>query len=218
MAKVAPSILSADFACLGEQVKEVDHAGADRIHIDVMDGHFVPNLSMGPAIVKSLRPVTRLPLEVHLMVDNPALFVDPFFEAGADLLIVHHEVVSDPRPLIRLIHDKGKKVGIAVKPKTPVNVLEPVLAEIDLALCMTVEPGFSGQEFLPQSPDRIRQLRQLLDKYNPLCDLEVDGGIDFETGTGRRAVEAGANVLVAASAIFRAKVDPATAIKILQHA
>jgi ribulose-phosphate 3-epimerase len=216
MAKVAPSILAADFARLGEQVKETEHAGADRIHVDVMDGHFVPNLSMGPAVVKSLRPVTHLPLEIHLMVEDPARFVDAFFKAGADSVIVHYEVLKDPRPLLRHVRDQGKKVGVAVRPDTPVNVLEPFLAEIDLALCMTVQPGFSGQQFLPESPERIRQLRALLDRHNPQCDLEVDGGIDADTG--RVAVDAGANVLVAATAIFGAKVGPATAVKILQHA
>jgi ribulose-phosphate 3-epimerase len=215
MAKVAPSILAADFARLGEQVKETEHAGADRIHIDVMDGHFVPNLSMGPVVVKSLRPVTHLPLEIHLMVEDPARFVDAFFKAGADSVIVHHEVLPDPRPLIRHVHDQGKKIGIAVRPDTPVSVLEPFLAEIDLALCMTVHPGFSGQSFLPESPERIKQLREMIDRHNPKCDLEVDGGIDPDTG--RVAVEAGANVLVAATAIFGAPVGPATAVKILQH-
>jgi ribulose-phosphate 3-epimerase len=216
MAKVAPSILAADFACLGEQVRETEQAGADRIHVDVMDGHFVPNLSMGPVVVQSLRKVTRLPIEIHLMVENPALFVDPFFQAGADSLLVHHEVLPDPRPLIRRIHGQGKKVGVAIRPDTPVGVLEPFLAEIDVALCMTVHPGFSGQHFLPESPERIRQVRELLDRVNPTCDLEVDGGIDPDTA--RVAVQAGANVLVAATAIFGSKVGPATAVKILQHA
>src|SRR5713101_9080594 len=147
MVHIAPSILSADFARLGEQVLETERAGAQRVHIDVMECHFVPNLSMGPVVVKGLRPVTRLPLEIHLMVDNPGRFVDAFLKAGSDTLIGHYEVLPDPRPLIRQLRSQGKKVGLAIKPETPVQVLEPYLAEIDLALCMTVYPGFSGQAF-----------------------------------------------------------------------
>src|SRR5262245_22319044 len=152
MVQIAPSILAADFARLGEQVLETERAGAGRIHIDVMDGHFVPNLSMGPAVVKSLRRVTRLPLEVHVMVEQPGRFVDAVRQAGAGRLIVHPEVLPDPRLLAHSLHERGKTVGVAVKPDTPVEVMEPYLAEIDLALCMTVFPGFSGQKFLPESP------------------------------------------------------------------
>src|SRR5262249_14844713 len=152
-----PSILSADFARLGEQVHDSELGGAGRIHIDVMDGHFVPNLSMGPVVVHGLRPVTRLPLEVHLMVENPALFIDPFLAAGADTVIFHHEVVPDPRPLARRLRERGKKAGVAIKPDTPVQAMKPYLGDIDLALCMTVYPGYSGQKFLPQSPERVRE-------------------------------------------------------------
>jgi ribulose-phosphate 3-epimerase len=211
MIHIAPSILSADFARLGEQVQETERAGASRIHIDVMDGHFVPNLSMGPAIVQSLRRVTKLPLEVHLMVEEPAKFADPFLDAGADTLIVHQEVLPDPRPLIRRLRDRGKRIGIAVKPETPVEALTPYLAEIDLALCMTVHPGFSGQAFLPESPPRIQTLRGLIERHNPKCELEVDGGIDATTGP--ITVKAGANVLVAASAIFHAPQGPGAAVR-----
>jgi ribulose-phosphate 3-epimerase len=211
MIHIAPSILSADFARLGEQVLETERAGAQRVHIDVMDGHFVPNLSMGPAIVKCLRPVTRLLLEVHLMVEDPARFADAFLDSGADSLIVHHEVLPDPRPLIRHIHGRGKKVGMAVNPETPVEALVPYLAEIDLALCMTVHPGFSGQAFLAEGPARVRALRQLIERHHPGCELEVDGGIDQETGPV--TVQAGANVLVAASAIFHAPQGPAAAVR-----
>jgi ribulose-phosphate 3-epimerase len=211
MIHIAPSILSADFARLGEQVLETERAGASRVHIDVMDGHFVPNLSMGPAIVKSLRKVTSLPLEVHLMVEDPAKFADAFLDAGAVTLIVHQEVLFDPRPLIRHVHERGKKIGLAVKPETPVEALASYLSEIDLALCMTVHPGFSGQAFLPESPPRIQTLRQFIDQANPKCELEVDGGIDATTGP--ITVQAGANVLVAASAIFHSPQGVAAAVR-----
>ncbi|MGE3807944.1 MAG: ribulose-phosphate 3-epimerase, partial [Gemmataceae bacterium] len=147
MIHIAPSILAADFSKLGSLVQEAEQAGANRIHVDVMDGHFVPNLSMGPVVVKGLRPTTRIPLEVHLMVEDPGKFVDSFIKAGADSLLVHHEVLPDPRPLLDHIRKQGKKTGLVVNPDTPVEVLEPYLAEIDLALCMTVHPGFGGQPF-----------------------------------------------------------------------
>jgi ribulose-phosphate 3-epimerase len=206
--------LSADFARLGEQVVETERAGAQRIHIDVMDGHFVPNLSMGPAVVKSLRPVTRLPLEVHLMVEQPARFLDAFLQAGADTLLVHHEVLPDPRPLLRQVRDRHKHVGLVIKPESPVEALEPYLTEIDVALCMTVHPGYSGQAFLPESVERVRRLRQMIDRHGATCDLEVDGGI--EADTGRQCVQAGANVLVAATAIFGAPEGPGAAVRALR--
>jgi ribulose-phosphate 3-epimerase len=176
-----------------------------------MDGHFVPNLSMGPAVVQSLRPRTRLMLEVHLMVADPAKFAEPFLNAGADRLIVHHEVLPDPRPLLRTVRARGKSVGMVVNPETPVEALEPYLAEIDLALCMTVHPGFGGQEFLPESPERIRRLRALIDRHNPKCELEVDGGITL--ATAGPSLTAGATVLVAGTSVFRAKEGPEAAVR-----
>jgi len=214
MIHLAPSILAADFSRLGQLVQEVDRAGAQRIHIDVMDGHFVPNLTMGPIVVKGLRPITRLPLEIHLMVQQPAMFVDSFVKEGADTLIVHHEVLPDPRPLLQRIRGLGKRVGLAINPEHPVEVLEPYLPLIDLALCMTVHPGFGGQPFLPESPERIRRLRQLLQKHNPACELEVDGGV--EAHNARKAVDAGANVLVIGTGIFGHAQGPTAAIRELQ--
>ncbi|HZT80751.1 MAG TPA: ribulose-phosphate 3-epimerase [Gemmataceae bacterium] len=211
MVRIAPSILAADFACLGKQVRETEQAGADRVHIDVMDGHFVPNLSMGPAVVGSLRKVTRLPLECHLMVEDPGRFFDSFLHHGADTLVFHYEAAREPLALARRLHDLGKRVGVAIRPDTPVERLEPLLPEIDVALCMTVYPGFAGQSFLPESPARVRQLRHLIDRLNPSCDLEVDGGIGEDTL--RAVVEAGANVLVAATAIFRHPEGPADAVR-----
>ena len=202
MIAIAASVLAADFACLGDEVRECERGGANRIHIDVMDGHFVPNLSMGPIVVQALRPVTRLPLEVHLMIEEPARYAEAFLKAGADTIIIHHEVLLDPLPLLREIRGQGRKAGIAINPGTPVEVLEPFLAEIDVALSMTVWPGFGGQSFLPESPGRIRKLRQLIDRINPACELEVDGGIDL--ATAETSVAAGANVLVAGTSIFRA--------------
>ena len=201
MITIAPSILAADFSRLGEQVAEVESAGAQRIHIDVMDGHFVPNLSMGPVVVEGLRPRTKLPLEVHLMVEDPAKFVPSFIKAGADILIVHHEVLPNAAPLLQAIRGQGKKAGLAINPNTAVEALAPYLPLLDLALCMTVFPGFGGQPFLPESPERIRRLRQLIDQHQPACDLEVDGGIEHHTAA--KAVEAGANVLVVGTGIFK---------------
>ena len=215
MIAIAPSILSADFARLAEQVLATERGGANRIHVDVMDGHFVPNLSMGPVVVQSLRPVTKLPLEVHLMVDRPAQFVEPFAKAGADTLIVHAEVLADPRPVMRQIRCLGKKVGLAINPNTPVETIAPYLSEIDLALCMTVVPGFGGQAFLPQSLQRIQQLRDLIERGNPACELEVDGGIDLITA--KQSVTAGANVLVAGTSIFRAAGGPETAVRAMRE-
>ncbi len=216
MVIVAPSILSADFARLGEQVVESEQGGAGRIHIDVMDGHFVPNLSMGPAVVGSLRRVTRLPLEVHLMVEQPERFIDAFLDKGADTLIAHVEVLPDPRPFARRLHDLGKRAGLAIRPDTPVGAIEPFLEYFDLALCMTVHPGFSGQSYLPESPGRIRHLRQLINSSQPQCDLEVDGGITADTA--RPSVEAGATVLVAATAVFGDREGPAAAVRHLLSA
>lgn len=211
MIHVAPSILAADFGRLAEQVCETESGGADRIHVDVMDGHFVPNLSMGPVVVKGLRPRTRLPLEVHLMVMEPAKFIPAFFQAGADSIIFHLEVVPQPHALVTLARGEGKKVGLVINPNTPVEAFEPYLSHIDLALCMTVFPGFGGQSFLPTSVGRIRQLRALIDRLNPTCELEVDGGIDHQTAVA--AVAAGANVLVAGTSIFRYNQGPAEAVR-----
>ena len=211
MIVIAPSILSADFARLGEQVVESEQGGAGRIHLDVMDGHFVPNLSMGPAVTRGVRRVTRLPLEVHLMVEQPERFVDPFLDSGADGLIAHLEVLPDLRPFLRRLRGLGKKAGLAVRPDTPVEALEPFLAELAVALCMTVHPGYAGQAFLPESPGRIRRLRELIERHNPSCELEVDGGIGPETAWA--VVEAGANVLVAASAVFGPSEGPAVAVR-----
>ena len=216
MNAIAPSILSADFSRLGELVREVEAAGADRIHVDVMDGHFVPNLSMGAVVVKGLRPVTKLPLEVHLMVEDPGRFLDGFVKAGADTLIVHLEVVDDPRPMLQHIKNGlGKKVGLVFNPDMPVERVEPYLKDVDLVLCMTVFPGFGGQAYIPESTARIRKLRKLIDRNNPECELEVDGGIDLRT-IGPAAT-AGANVFVAGTAVFGAKDGPAAAVKELKR-
>ena len=185
--KLAPSILAADFANLGDQVRQAEAAGADRIHVDVMDGHFVPNLSMGPAVVKALRRVTKLPLEVHLMISDPDRYAEPFAKAGADTIEVHVEGTHDFRQTIRRIRALGKKVGVVLKPATPATSIADVLGEVDVVLVMTVEPGFGGQAFMPAMLEKVRQVRQMIDRERLAIDLEVDGGIDVHsTRAGRR--------------------------------
>ena len=198
--KLAPSILAADFSRVGAQVAEAESAGADRIHIDVMDGHFVPNLSMGAPIVASLRPVTRLPLETHLMISNPDLFLQEFAGVGADSFIVHWEGNVNLHRTVQTIRSLGKRAGVAINPATPAAVLEEILPDIDQVLVMTVDPGFGHQHFLYSTLGKISRVRRLIDCVKPECDLEVDGGIDPETAM--LCLEAGANVLVAGSSIF----------------
>ena len=198
--KLAPSILAADFARLGEQVAEAEQAGADRIHVDVMDGHFVPNLSMGAPIVQSLRRVTHLPLEIHLMISDPDLFLDEFVEAGSDSFLVHWEGNANLHRTIQRIKALGKRAGVVINPATPAAVLEEILHDVEQVLIMTVNPGFGHQRFLPTTLPKIRRVRQMIEQCKSGCDVEVDGGIDAETAP--LAVAAGANVLVAGTAIF----------------
>src|SRR6266550_531204 len=198
--KLAPSILAADFTRLGEQVAEAEQAGADRIHVDVMDGHFVPNLSMGAPIVQALRRVTRLPLETHLMISDPDFFLDEFTEAGSDSFLVHWEGNNNLHRTVQRIKARGKRVGVAINPATPAAMLEEILQDVEQVLIMTVNPGFGHQHFLPTTLPKIRRVRQLIEQIKPGCDLEVDGGIDVESAP--LAVAAGANVLVAGTAIF----------------
>jgi len=198
--KLAPSILSADFAHLGKQVGEAEQAGADRIHVDVMDGHFVPNISMGAPIVESLRRVTRLPLETHLMISDPDFFLDEFTEAGSDSFLVHWEGNNNLHRTVQRIKALGKRVGVVINPATPAAVLEEILQDLDQVLVMTVNPGFGHQRFIQTKLPKIRRVRQMIDEIKRDCDLEVDGGIDVTTAP--LVVDAGANVLVAGSAIF----------------
>ena len=215
-AKLAPSILAADFTRLGDQVREADRAGADRIHIDVMDGHFVPNISMGPVVVKAVRRVTRLPLEVHLMIEQPDLYLDAFAEAGADTLEVHVEGAVHLHRTVQHIKHLGKKAGVVLNPATSAVMLAEVLPDVDVVLAMTVNPGFGGQAFIVGVLGKIRRLRQMIDQVKPAVELEVDGGIDAETAA--QAVQAGARVLVAGTAVFGAADGVAAAMGRLKAA
>jgi ribulose-phosphate 3-epimerase len=198
--KLAPSILAADFAQLGEQVAEADRCGADRIHLDVMDGHFVPNISFGAVVVESLRPVTRLPLEVHLMITNPDAFFDEFATAGADSFLVHWEGNNNLHRTLQRVKALKKRVGVVINPATPAAVLEEVLQDVDLVLVMTVNPGFGHQHFLHTTLPKIRSVREMIERVKPGCELELDGGIDATTAP--LGVAAGANVLVAGTSVF----------------
>jgi ribulose-phosphate 3-epimerase len=209
--KLAPSILSADFARLGVAVAEAAAAGADRVHVDVMDGRFVPNITIGPVVVRSLRNATPLPLECHLMIEDPDRYAADFAAAGADTLIVHPEGAVHLHRTIHRIKELGKRVGVALNPATSETAIEEVIADVDLVLVMTVNPGFGGQKFLESTLPKLRRLREILDSLNPACELEVDGGIDAVTA--QTAVSAGARVLVAGSAVFGAKDGVAAASK-----
>jgi len=195
---IAPSILSADFSRLGEEIRSVKEAGADWIHIDVMDGHFVPNLTIGPVVVKSIKPVTKLPLDVHLMIANPEKYIESFARAGADMITFHAEAEDDPKEVIKLIRYYKKKVGVSIRPKTALGAIEAVLPMVDMVLIMTVEPGFAGQEFIFDCLPKIEDLRRKFKKY-----IQVDGGINESTAA--EVIKSGADVIVAGTAVFGTK-------------
>ena len=198
--KIAPSILSADFARLGQQVSEAEAAGADYVHIDVMDGHFVPNMTVGPLVVKAVRGVTSLPLDVHLMIEKPDRYLEGFCAAGADILTVHVETCPHLHRTVQRIKELGCRAGVTLNPSTPVVALEEILAYVDLVLVMTVNPGYGGQSFIESTLPKIERVRAMLDRLGSRADLEVDGGVDSQTASS--VVGAGADVLVAGSAVF----------------
>ena len=214
--KIAPSILAADFAHLGDQVSEAEMGGADWIHVDVMDGHFVPNITIGPLIVEALRPVTSLPLDVHLMIENPERYTVDFARAGADCITVHVETCPHLHRTIEQVKELGLQAGVTLNPATPLSSLTEILPYVDLVLIMSVNPGFGGQSYIPASTTKISWLRKMLDEIGSKAELEVDGGINLETVAS--VVDAGATVLVAGSAIFNQHASVAENIHMLRRA
>lgn len=216
MIGIVPSILSADFTRLGEQVREAAAAGAQRIQIDVMDGHFVPNITMGPMTVEAVRRCTDLPLETHLMITNPERYIEDFAKAGSDVIIVHQEVCPHLNGVIQQIKTAGKQAAVAITPSTPVFMLEDVLSLLDMVLIMTINPGFGGQKLIPETLIKITRIRQMITERNLRCDVEVDGGV--HESTVREVVQAGANLLVAGSAIYNNRESVAAAMERLRRA
>ena len=214
--KIAPSILAADFSCLGQQVREVIKAGADYIHIDVMDGHYVPNISVGIPVVESLRKITQAPLDVHLMIERPECYIEKFAQAGADIITVHVEATPHLDGTIAAIRKLGKKAGVSLNPATSLSMIDEILPSVDLVLVMTVNPGFGGQTFIPSMVDKIARLKQIIYNKKIRTEIEVDGGITVKTAP--IVVKAGANVLVAGSAIFSENFTVREAMKKLQEA
>jgi ribulose-phosphate 3-epimerase len=213
MVKIAPSILSADFARLGDEIVAVEKAGADYIHIDVMDGHFVPNITIGPLIVEAIRPVTKLPLDVHLMIENPDQYIENFAKAGADYITVHVEACRHLHRTLHHIKSFGIKAGVVLNPATPVESIQHILADIDMVLLMSVNPGFGGQKFIPEVLPKIRKVKEMSDSIRKELEIEIDGGVNPETA--KLCMDAGANVLVAGSAIYNQE-DYAAAISLLR--
>ena len=216
MIKLAPSILSADFSRLGEQVAEVARAGADYIHVDVMDGHFVPNITIGAPVVAAIRPLTDLPLDVHLMIERPERYISDFAEAGADIITVHVESCPHLHRAVQMIRDLGIKAGVSLNPATPLSAVEEILPDVDLALIMSVNPGFGGQSFIPATLSKIASLRRMLDDRNPGAELEVDGGVTPENAGD--IVKAGATVLVAGTSVFRTEEGIGRALQRIREA
>ncbi len=215
MIKIAPSILSADFARLGEEIRAIDAAGADYVHVDVMDGHFVPNITIGPLIVDAVRPVTELPLDVHLMIENPDQYIPDFAKAGADIIVVHAEAVRHLHRTVQLIKSLGKKAGVSLNPATPLTSLDMILPDLDLVLLMTVNPGFGGQSFIRSCLPKITELRQRIDALGLPIELEVDGGV--KTDNIEEIAAAGADVFVAGSAVFKADDYQATITQLKEN-
>ena len=198
--KISPSILSADFSILGEEIKSLEKAGADLIHVDVMDGHFVPNITMGPPIIKMVRRFTKLPFDVHLMISPVEKYIKAFADAGSDIITIHPEATDNLKRAVTTIKSLGKKAGVSLNPKTPISVLMDVINEIDLILIMSVNPGFGGQSFMSEVLPKVKELRQMINEKKLKIDIEIDGGINFETAP--LAIKAGANILVSGTTIF----------------